>query len=94
MDVGRKDDGAKLKWGLVPWSAVRAGVRVLMFGAGKYGEGNWRHVEDARRRYFEASQRHLLAWWEGERLDPESGESHLAHALCCVMFLLAPEEES
>jgi ribosomal protein L32 len=24
---------------------------------------------------------------EGEQVDPESGRYHLAHALCCLMFL-------
>jgi hypothetical protein len=32
-------------------------------------------------------QRHLWAWKEGEQNDPESGKNHLAHALCCLMFL-------
>jgi len=32
--------------------------------------------------------RHLTAWWAGEDLDPESGLHHLAHAACCLMFLL------
>lgn len=32
--------------------------------------------------------RHLTAWWGGEKSDPESGEHHLAHLGCCVIFLL------
>jgi hypothetical protein len=24
---------------------------------------------------------------QGEQIDPESGKHHLAHALCCLMFL-------
>jgi hypothetical protein len=51
--------------------------------------GNWRRVPDAQRRYFDAAQRHLLAWWAGEKEDPETTLSHLAHASCCVLFLLA-----
>ena len=32
-------------------------------------------------------QRHIDAWWGGEQKDPETGEHHLAHAICCGMFL-------
>jgi hypothetical protein len=38
--------------------------------------------------FFAALLRHLFAWWRGEELDPESGLSHLAHAGCCLMFLM------
>jgi hypothetical protein len=66
-------------------------LRVLEFGAKKYGAENWREVPDARRRYYDAADRHLRAWWEGEALDPDTGESHLAHAACCLLFLLGFE---
>lgn len=92
--VGLKADTGKDAYHLVPWIAVRAVVRVLMFGARKYSPGNWAHVENARDRYFDAAIRHLVAWHAGERVDPESGLPHLAHAGCCVLFLLAPEEEA
>jgi hypothetical protein len=37
--------------------------------------------------------RHLTAWWERENdgLDEETGYSHLWHAGCCLMFLIAYE---
>lgn len=88
---GRKFDGEKLPWNLLPWEAVEQVVEVLRFGARKYAPENWRHVENARERYFAATQRHLVAWWRGERADPETGLPHLAHAACCVLFLLAFE---
>lgn len=91
-EPGRKDDSAKPRWSLLPAGALAAVVGVLEFGARKYAPDNWRLVPDARRRYFDAAQRHLWAWWQGERLDPESGCHHLAHAACCVLFLLALEE--
>ncbi len=89
MSEGRKDDAGKLEWALLPWSALRPVVRVLMFGAKKYGANNWQQVEDGRRRYFEATIRHLDAWWHGDQADLDTGESHLAHAACCILFLLA-----
>lgn len=84
---GRKFDGGKLEYGLLPPIALEETVRVLTFGAQKYERGNWMRVPDAKRRYFDALQRHLWAWQKGEVIDPESGLHHLAHAMCCLMFL-------
>jgi hypothetical protein len=84
---GRKFDGGKLEYGLLPPLALKATVDVLTFGAQKYDRDNWKKVPDSKRRYFDALQRHVWAWKEGEQLDPESGRHHLAHALCCLMFL-------
>jgi len=84
---GRKFDGGKLQYGLVPPLALKATVDVLTFGAEKYEPDNWKVVPDSKRRYFDALQRHVWAWKEGEQIDPESGKHHLAHALCCLMFL-------
>jgi hypothetical protein len=84
---GRKFDGGKLQYGLLPPLALKATVDVLTFGAEKYEPDNWKNVPDSKRRYFDALQRHLWAWKEGEQMDTESGKHHLAHALCCLMFL-------
>jgi hypothetical protein len=87
--TGRKGDAGKLRFTLLPFDAVSEVVRVLMFGANKYGDHNWIAVDNAHERYFDAAMRHLVARKEGERNDPESGLSHLAHAVCCGIFLLA-----
>jgi hypothetical protein len=84
---GRKFDGNKLEYGLLPPLALKATVDVLTFGAQKYERDNWKKVPDSKRRYFDALQRHLWAWKEGEQNDPESNKHHLAHAMCCLMFL-------
>lgn len=84
---GLKYDGGKLEYGLLPPLALKATVDVLTFGAQKYERDNWKYVDDSKRRYFDALQRHLWAWKEGEIDDPESGKHHLAHAMCCLMFL-------
>lgn len=90
MTEGRKDDGGKAPWHLMPWDALMAIVKVLAFGAQKYGQRNWEQGMDWSR-CFAASQRHLVAWWSGEGTDPETGYSHLWHAGCCVLFLIAFE---
>lgn len=88
---GRKDDSDKVRYDLLPALALDEIAKVLTYGANRYGAENWRLVEHGRRRYFAAASRHLWAWWRGERNDPDSGLHHLAHAACCVMFLLDAE---
>lgn len=85
---GRKDDQTKAPWHLLPLGPVAEVVRVLAFGASKYGPDNWQQLEQPEARYFSATLRHLVAWRQGERLDPESGLPHLAHAACSLLFLL------
>jgi hypothetical protein len=88
---GRKNDGGKDPWHLVPWDAVRGIVRVLEFGAIKYEARNWEKGMDWSRCYA-ALQRHLVAWFQDrEKRDPETGYSHLWHAGCCLLFLIAYE---
>ena len=84
---GRKFDGKKLEYGLLPPLALESTVEVLTFGAQKYERDNWKKVPDSKRRYFDALQRHLWVWKQGEKIDSESGKHHLAHAICCLMFL-------
>ena len=85
--AGRKFDGGKLEYGLLPPLALEETVKVLTFGAQKYERDNWQKVPDSKRRYFDALQRHVWAWKKGEQIDQESGIHHLAHAMCCLMFL-------
>ena len=91
---GRKLDGGKAIMGAIPPDAELAVARVLTFGAEKYARDNWRKVPDMDVRYMDAALRHLNAYRRGESVDSESGESHLAHAACCIMFLLQTKEES
>ena len=84
---GFKADAHKPRWDLLPWGPVEDIVRVLTLGAQKYADNNWQKVPDARRRYFAAAQRHMVAWWQGEEFDPETGLPPLAHAQCCLSFL-------
>lgn len=85
---GVKHDDGKLLWSLLPLRPVQEIVKVLMRGAKKYAPENWKHVPDARTRYFNATMRHITAWKMGEPLDAEWGLHHLAHAGCCILFLL------
>ena len=86
--VGQKLDGGKPRWDLMPWATLSQIQAVLDFGAKKYAPNNWQLVPEARDRYFAAAIRHLVSWRCGERHDQESGLHHLAHAGCCILFLL------
>jgi hypothetical protein len=86
---GRKDDGNKLRYDLVPPESLEALVEVLTYGARKYAPGNWKHVQDFDNRYYAAAMRHLQAWRQGELVDSESGLEHLAHTMACITFLIA-----
>lgn len=91
---GRKFDGDKLRYGLLPITALQETVHVLSLGAIKYEENNWMYVPDSQNRYFDALQRHLWSWKSGEQNDPETGINHLAHAACNIMFLLERDSYS
>lgn len=86
--VGVKHDAGKSRWSLIPKGVLTAIVDILEFGARKYSADNWMIVPDARTRYYDAMQRHISAWWDGARLDPETGKLHLAHAACCLLYLI------
>ncbi len=84
-----KYDSGKLKWSLLPLKAIAQVVSVLNMGAAKYGANNWKKgLDDFDNRYFDAAVRHIMAWKSGEEKDPESGLHHLAHAVCCLLFLI------
>jgi hypothetical protein len=89
----QKFDGEKSRLDLIPTSALVAEGHVLKFGAEKYstketpGEHNWRKGLKFSQ-LVGAAMRHITAFNEGEDFDPESGLSHLAHARCCLAFLI------
>ena len=37
--------------------------------------------------YYDAAMRHLMAFWEGEDVDKESGIHHIGKALSCLSVL-------
>ena len=85
-ETGIKYDQGKLLWNLVPWNEMEDVVKVLMMGAKKYSPDNWMHVD--RKRYEDALMRHIMDYMKGNKTDDESGKSHLAHSICCALFLM------
>lgn len=87
---GTKHDDAKLPHDLLPFDVIEEWSAVLQYGSSKYTPRNW-EIGMKWSRVFAALLRHLFAWWMKRGLDPDTGRSHLAHAMCCVSFLLAYE---
>lgn len=83
-----KNDNGKPRYDLIPPEFLEETAQVLAYGAQKYSPHNWSAGADWGR-YFAAMMRHMWAWWRGENTDPETGLSHLAHAACCLAFLMA-----
>jgi hypothetical protein len=86
-----KHDQDKLPMHLLSTEALEQIAAVLQFGAQKYESHNWRKGF-VWSRPLSAALRHILAFNNGEDRDPESNLSHLAHAACCIMFLLEFEK--
>jgi len=90
MSKFTKFDADKLRMDLVPPELMLGTAAVLTYGARKYSPNNW-HAGAGWSRYYAALQRHLVAWWSGERVDADTGFSHLDHAACNLAFLMAYE---
>lgn len=69
-------------------AAVIAEIGVAMLeGSCKYGRYNYRAVGVRASVYYDATMRHLMAWWEGEDTDPDSGMSHITKAITSLVVL-------
>ncbi len=90
-NVALKFDTDKPRMELLDSYAMEQIALVMTFGAKKYADHNWRKGFKWSR-LIGAALRHITAFARGEDKDPESGLSHLAHAGCCIMFLLWHEQ--
>lgn len=69
----------KLKLSLVPRKLIENMAKVYEYGLVKYSRDSWRKFtpEQANECLPDAAFRHLLAYLDGEEIDPESGLHHL-----------------
>jgi len=101
LQGGTKHDAGKVPLDLLAPEFLWGTAKVLHFGADKYEAYNWAKGMKWSR-VFGAMMRHMWAWWAGKGpttksfiwgdLDDETKMSHLWHASCCLMFLVAYEE--
>lgn len=91
-EAGKKEDKGKPDLSLVPYSLRIAASRAFLFGTQKYARDNWRTGFEWHRLY-NALNRHLEAWWQGEDYDPESGLNHLDHAAATLAMLIEHVEK-
>lgn len=89
--TGIKHDSEKPDMSLLSGIALLKVSEVMTFGKKKYSAHNWRGGF-VWSRPLSACMRHLVYYIGGEDKDPETGLSHLAHAICCLMFVLEFEE--
>ncbi len=85
-ELGKKNDEDKIRTDLYSFQAFLKTCKILTFGAKKYGDNNWKKGINFNR-VLGAILRHLIAWWLDEDNDKETGENHLHHAACELMFL-------
>lgn len=84
----RKDDAGKPDMTLITYSMLEPAAKILKFGEKKYGRLNYRNPNPGfEQRLVAATLRHLLQHTDGQELDSESNEPHLAHALTALMLI-------
>lgn len=77
----------KAPMSVVP-ALVLAELGVAMLeGSAKYGRFNYRCAGVRASVYYDATMRHLMAWWEGQDTDPDSGLSHITKAIASLVVL-------
>ena len=93
-NIGKKFESEKLRYDLIQFNALKEYVKVLTFGDKKYSPNNWKKVTLFKERYIAAALRHISEkYMLGEIFDKESKCHSLAHAICCLMFILEIELE-
>lgn len=81
----RRDD--KTRWELMPLDCLEQIARVYTEGAKKYGDNNWKELENGYERYKGALLRHLYAA-EHEEFDEETKVRHEAAVAWNAIALL------
>lgn len=79
---------AKPNLALLPFNALAEVAGVFGFGAVKYAPGDWVNDNNGGGDHVAAALRHIGAHCDGEKLDDESGETHLAHASARLLMAI------
>lgn len=88
ISEGHKDlkaDQGKLRYDLIPVTALEGIAEIFTYGSNKYDEFNW--FQSTRpMRYYAAAMRHIMALQQGTKIDPESGLRHIDHAIVSLIM--------
>lgn len=77
----------KVSMSLLPQQVLAEASLGLTEGALKYGAYNYREIGIRASIYFDACMRHMMRYWEGEDIDPDSGLPHLTKAMDCLIVM-------
>jgi hypothetical protein len=73
----------------LPAVGILHASHAMMYGAAKYGPYNWRDNAVIASIYYDATLRHLIAWYdEREEIASDSGARHLGHVMANMAILL------
>lgn len=78
----------KLRWDLLPMAEVEDIVKLFHRGAKKYKPNSWKNLENGFERYRSALFRHMMAYLNGERYDPETEANHLTAVAWNALVML------
>jgi hypothetical protein len=92
--MATKDTNPKDALGVrkVPLHAVPCGPLLevglaMLEGGCKYGTHNYRAAGVRYSVYYDSTVRHMMDWWEGQDIDPESGVNHITKAIAGLFVL-------
>lgn len=90
---GIKDDSSKTQWWYMDnfWPDLEQVADVLTYGDSKYPAddgANWKRLDNPEQRLCDALLRHALKYRYESKDDPETGKSHLAHAITNALMLM------
>lgn len=71
----------------VPMTVVAEVGVAMLEGARKYGRHNCRDTGALASVYTDAAMGHIMQWWEGEDLDPDTNLSHITKAIASLVVL-------
>jgi hypothetical protein len=85
--MSHKDVKGKAKLRLVPYQALVEIAKVREFGVAKYGDDEgWKTVNADD--FIEAAMRHIGKYFDGQKIDDESGLDHVSHAITSLALAI------
>ena len=77
----------KIDHTLIPIDALEEVSRALMYGKERHGAWGWIENPKSYTELLAKTQRHIFEFQKGVAIDPATGLSHIACAICDLMFL-------